>query len=302
MNANRKSGGFVGYSLLVTLILPVLSFIIILSGGQRLAPVTGPSSETVPINQPPIGEPAVEPTALATGEAPVSDQTAQTTIQPTSVPTDQAPLVVPADRPDTSDEFRAIYGDQLYPSLDAIPADLLSWYLYWVQRVAQYYDVPEEDILAVHYAELMGNGFRPLETRRSSANAGGPGQIIPQTWNGWSCGRYQTVFFTNPADITRCGGLGTDFDGDGVANVDSLPDNLAATARHIKGDGISTALRANQTNHENVLREALSQYNSNSAYWQASLPTRRYADIGVAWMKSYRDLVPVYIAAYVQPA
>ncbi|HEY9786398.1 MAG TPA: hypothetical protein V6D17_13405 [Candidatus Obscuribacterales bacterium] len=296
----ERRGGFVSYSLLMTLILPAVSFIIVFSGGEGVARLTSPP----PLNAVANNQAEATPQVIVT-VTPLVEQPTPLVEQPTPQQAQQAPIVstasMPVDRPDTSDEFRAIYGDQLYPTLDSMPADLLSWYLYWVQRVALYYDVPEEDLLAVHYAELMGNGFRPLETRRSSARAAGPGQIIPQTWNGWSCGRNQTVFMTDPLSIQNCGGLGTDFDGDGIASVDSLPDNLAATARHIKADGISTALRSDQVRHESMLREALAQYNANRSYWQASRQTQRYADIGVNWMRDNRELVPVYIAVYVHP-
>lgn len=312
----NRSDGSRSYLLLLWLILPLASFVFVLAGGGTQAQ----GADQVPPDVVALDGSPQDPDILpadSTIIAPASDgeEQSQTAVLPTPVPSTEipaqaaelqtqspAPSVMTDNPPDTTAEFLALYGDQLYPTLDSMPADLLAWYLYWVERVAQHYDVPEEDILAVHYAELMGNGFRPLETRRSSARAAGPGQIIPQTWNGWSCGRNQTTFMTDPQSIINCGGLGTDFDGDGIANVDSLPDNLAATARHIKNDGISTSLRSNQANHEAALREALSRYNSNKSYWQAPAITQRYADIGVAWMRDNAALIPVYIEVYVGAA
>lgn len=286
---NNKDGN---WNNLLTLLLwlPAVSFFILLAQGKQ--------PEQTQTTAPPVVV-VVENGA----EEAVSIQIP--TIQPTSAPPTAAnpvtlavPDQVPQNVPDTNAEFMALYGEHVYPTLQSMPADMLTWYLTWVHRVAVYFDVPEEDILSVHYAELMGGGFNPLESRRSTADAGGPGQIIPETWNGWSCGSNQVVFMTAPQDIERCGGLGRDFDGDGVANVDSLPDNLAATALHIKFDGVSSTLRTDAAQHEAVLRDALAQYNSNKSYWQAPQITRTYVDIGLAWWRENSALIPVYLEVY----
>lgn len=288
-SAPGKKNGIWDYVVLFLFCLPALSFLTMLVEAGKATPASA--------NMPP---PVVTTTSVP--ESTIVEITLNqpvTVIPPTSVP-QATPMAPPVqdNLPDSNAEFLALYGDHVYPTLQSIPADMLTWYLTWIHRVAVYYDVPEEDILAVHYAELMGNGFRPLESRRSSADAAGPGQIIPETWNGWSCGSNQTVFMTDPARIAECGGLGTDFDGDGLASVDSLPDNLAATARHIKNDGISTALRQNSDNHESVLRNALAIYNSGKSYWQTGSITRTYADIGIGWWRENRELIPVYLEVY----
>lgn len=284
-----QKNGIWDYVCLSLFCLPALSFVILLAQAGQATPVIE--------SAPPLAV-AIESSFPETVPDQVTVVQTTTVIPPTSVP-QETPMPPPQENPlDSNAEFLALYGDHVYPTLQSIPADMLTWYLTWIHRVAVYYDVPEEDILAVHYAELMGNGFRPLESRRSSADAAGPGQIIPETWNGWSCGSNQTVFMTDPARIAECGGLGTDFDGDGLANVDSLPDNLAATARHIKNDGISTSLRLDSVNHESVLRNALAIYNSGKSYWQTGAITRTYADIGVGWWRENRELIPVYLQVY----
>lgn len=291
-SAPQDKGGIWSNVLLLLFWLPAVSFLILLA--QAKSP-----QQTVPTGPPAVV--AVPTTTPETANQVTSNQQTVpsqiTAVQPTSSP---PPTALPAQEnpPDTNAEFLALYGEHLYPTLQSMPADMLTWYLTWIHRVAVHYDVPEEDILAVHYAELMGGGFNPLESRRSSADAAGPGQIIPETWNGWSCGSNQAAFMTDPQEISRCGGLGTDFDGDGIANVDSLPDNLAATALHIKFDGVVSSLRSNAGQHEAILRDALAQYNSNKSYWQAPQITRTYVDIGLAWWRENSALIPVYLSVY----
>jgi hypothetical protein len=296
MSSVRKqtNGAWSDYLLLLVL-MPLVSAVLLLAG-------SGQSSQATEIGSPPVVI-QQQPTAIAA----TSDRssTAQPiapadTGDPQSPPQPVATSAPASDVPDSNAEFLALYGEKNYPTLQSMPADMLSWYLTWVHRVAIYYDVPEEDILTVHFAELMGNGFNPLETRRSRSLAAGPGQIIPQTWNGWSCGARQTVFMTDPTRINACGGLGADFDGNGIADVDSLPDNLAATAQHIKRDGISRSLKSNPVQHENTLREALSRYNSNQSYWQAPAITRTYVDIGLNWWRENAALIDVYLTVYVK--
>ncbi len=282
MSSVRKQTNGAGIDFLLLLVLmPLVSAVLLLAG-------SGQSSQATEIESPPV---VIQQQPANTATPAVQSQQ-QNSAQPA------ATGVAAADVPDTNAEFLALYGEKIYPTLQSMPADMLTWYLTWVHRVAVAYDVPDEDILTVHFAELMGIGFNPLETRRSRSRAAGPGQIIPQTWNGWSCGARQSVFMTDPAQIEACGGLGTDFDGDGVANVDNLPDNLAATARHIKNDGIATSLRADEIQHESMLREALSSYNSGTGYWQATALTRTYADIGVTWWRENGALVAVYLSVY----
>jgi hypothetical protein len=285
----QKKNGIWDYVCLSLFCLPALSFVILLAQAGQSAPAIA-GAPPLPV--------ATESSVPETVPDQVTVVQPTTVMPPTSVPQENSMPPPQENPPDTNAEFLALYGDHVYPTLQSIPADMLTWYLTWIHRVAVYYDVPEEDILAVHYAELMGNGFRPLESRRSSADAAGPGQIIPETWNGWSCGSNQSAFMTDPAQIAECGGLGTDFDGDGLANVDSLPDNLAATARHIKNDGISTSLRQDSVNHESVLKNALAIYNSGKSYWQTGSITRTYADIGVGWWRENRELIPVYLQVY----
>ncbi|MBX9948694.1 MAG: hypothetical protein K2Y39_06010 [Candidatus Obscuribacterales bacterium] len=285
MSSVRKQTNGAGSDYLLLLVLmPFVSAVLLLAG-------SGQSTQATEIGSPPPVVIQQQPTAMAaTYEESTTEQPSKTAV----------PVVAAADIPDTNAEFLALYGEKNYPTLQSMPADMLSWYLTWVHRVAIAYDVPEEDILTVHFAELMGNGFNPLETRRSRSLAAGPGQIIPQTWNGWSCGSHQTVFMSDPAQIQACGGLGTDFDGNGIADVDTLPDNLAATAQHIKRDGVSKSLQSNASLHENILRDALSKYNSNKTYWQAPAITRTYVDIGLRWWRENAPLMAVYLSVYVQ--
>lgn len=281
----EKTGDSRSDFLLLLVLMPIASLILLLAGAKPSSQVSNDGSPHT-----------------------VTEQNQVSTLPSTPIPTSIPPQVIepttaiqpgaPANVADTNAEFLALYGEHVYPTLQSMPADMLTWYLTWVHRVAVYFDVPEEDILSVHYAELMGGGFNPLESRRSTADAGGPGQIIPETWNGWSCGSNQSVFMTDPQEISRCGGLGRDFDGDGIANVDSLPDNLAATALHIKFDGISSSLRSDAAQHEAVLRDALAQYNSNRSYWQAPQITRTYVDIGLSWWRENSALIAVYLEVY----
>ncbi len=62
-----------------------------------------------------------------------------------------------------------------------------------------------------------------------------------------------------------------------------------------KFDGVLSALRADSAQHEAVLRDALSQYNSNKNYWQAPQITRTYVDIGLRWWRENSALIPVYL-------
>ncbi len=286
MSSVRKqtSGTWSDYLLLLVL-APIASMVLLLAGSGQSTQATAIGSPSV-VTQP---KQTVMPAPTnATSPTPATNAT---------------PVATNSQKPTVDSEnaayFLAKYGEHIYPTLQSMPADMLTWYLTWIHRVSLYYGVPEEDILTVHYAELMGGGFNPLETRRSKAHAGGPGQIIPQTWNGWSCGSYQTVFMTDPASIAKCGGIGTDFDGNGIADIDSLPDNLAATAKHIKRDGITTALRTDNARHEVVLTDALALYNSGTTYWQASALTRTYVGIGLKWWRANRDLMSAYLSAYV---
>lgn len=287
-SVRKQPNGAWSDSLLLLVLMPLASGIFLLAG-------SGQSSQASVSESPPVVIQIEQPQSTTA-------ENQGTTINPTP-----APQVVVQNTPapnvaDTNAEFLALYGEQVYPTLQSMPADMLTWYLTWVHRVAVFYDVPEEDILMVHYAELMGGGFNPLETRRSRSLAAGPGQIIPQTWNGWSCGSRQTVFMTDTSQIQACGGLGADFDGNGIADVDSLPDNLAATAQHIKRDGVSMSLRSNAVQHENVLRDALAKYNSNKTYWQAPAITRTYVDIGLRWWRENAPLMEVYLSVYVRDA
>lgn len=298
MSSVRKQANEVwNDSILLLVLMPLVSAILLLAG-------SGQSSQASVNGSLPMVTQPEQPQAVNPGTTTVTAPTPQVVVQNQAQPPAQPAVqnTQSAGVADSNAKFLALYGEKVYPTLQAMPADMLTWYLTWVHRVAVFYDVPEEDILAVHYAELMGGGFNPLETRRSRSRAAGPGQIIPQTWNGWSCGSQQSVFMTDPATIAACGGLGTDFDGNGVADVDSLPDNLAATAKHIKRDGISMSLQSNAVQHENTLRNALALYNSNKTYWQASALTRTYVDIGLRWWKENAPLMKVYLSVYVQDA
>lgn len=296
MNSVRKQTNGAGSDYLLLLVLmPLVSAVLLLAG-------SGQSSQATEIGSPPVVIQQAQPQSTAVtnqGTVPMATQVPQATVQTQAQATQSQSSQNVAD---TNAEFLALYGEKVYPTLQSMPADMLTWYLTWVHRVAVFYDVPEEDIITVHFAELMGGGFNPLETRRSRSLAAGPGQIIPQTWNGWSCGSRQTVFMTDPAQISACGGLGADFDGNGIADVDSLPDNLAATAQHIKRDGISRSLQSNAVAHENALRDALAKYNSNKTYWQAPAITRTYVDIGLKWWRENAPLMSVYLSVYVKDA
>lgn len=292
---NQKNGAW-NDSILLLVLMPLVSAILLLAG-------SGQSSQASVNGSPPAVTQPEQPQAANPGTTTVTAPTPQVAVQNQQPPAQPAAQNTPsAGVAGSNAKFLALYGEKVYPTLQSMPPDMLTWYLTWVHRVAVFYDVPEEDILTVHYAELMGGGFNPLETRRSRSRAAGPGQIIPQTWNGWSCGSQQTVFMTDPATIAQCGGLGTDFDGNGVADVDSLPDNLAATAKHIKRAGISISLQGNAVEHENTLRNALALYNSNKTYWQAPAATRTYVDIGLRWWRQNAPLMKVYLSVYVKDA
>lgn len=180
-------------------------------------------------------------------------------------------------------QLLAKYGDVLYPSLDDIPADLRAFYLHWVFSAAAAYNVPAEDIIAVHFAEEMGGGLRPLQTAVSRAGAVGVGQVTPGYWNGWNGGP-RTYFLTDPSKIKIFGGCGTDFAGDGVADPHSLSDNVAATACGLAHDHISTSLLGS-ADHAAILANALAIYNSGKAWSNAPAITRQYAAYGVSWMQ-----------------
>ncbi len=259
----KKPNGGGNELVLVLLLVPFISMIVLSANGERVSPANL------------IGSPPAVTETNSTQSTAI-DEHLQT----------------------ANANFLEAYGEHIYPVLQEMPAEMLSWYLTWIHRVSQFYEVPEEDILTIHYAELLGAGFNPLETRRSSAGAGGPGQIIPQTWNGWTCGSDQSVFMTDPVSISACGGLGRDFDDDGIASVDSLPDNLAATARYLQGLGITLALRMDPASHEALLRDALALYNSNNVYALAPQDTKNYADIGINWWRQNWQLIPVYLSIY----
>ncbi len=102
------------------------------------------------------------------------------------------------------------YYNQLFPSLEAMPEDARTYVVNTVEEVATFFNVRPQDILGIMKQEQNNAGFRLYEDRISVAGAVGIGQIVPQTWNGWSGGNSNN-FSRSMAEIEQDGGIGFDW-------------------------------------------------------------------------------------------
>lgn len=153
-------------------------------------------------------------------------------------------------------ELSIKYKNQLFRSLSDMPEELRTWYVGKVVEISQKFNFPPEMVLAIHWAEQRGAGFRPFESRSSYASTAGPGQWTPRSWNGWS-NPERTKFVMDPVEIIKWGGYGIDYKyvdlwlkaeaGDeealnqlvllgSRANPTDFESNVAATIRHLESD------------------------------------------------------------------
>lgn len=290
-------------------LIVALILLLALSSGETsqrvyvIVPYDAPVEQTSPpVSAPTVSAPPSAPTVHPAASAP--------TVQATAIPAIGMQGSDPLNGlsyDERAAEFMRSYGDRLYATFEDVPQDLRRYYLYICVQVERFYGVPCEAILAVHFAELMGGGFRPLETRVSRAGARGPGQVTPGYWNGWYSGNvrsFRTLPVSHPGlDATsimaniQYGGCGFDFDRDGDADPDSLVDNMAGTACGLLHSGVTVALRNNTPALSAALREALAVYNSGDSYGSAPQITRQYAEIGVAWIEANAAIIRAAIAA-----
>lgn len=181
-------------------------------------------------------------------------------------------------------QLREKYHGQSFATLEEMPEELRQFYLGTIDAVAEKYDVPPAILLSYLYAEQMGAGFG-FEPRMSSALAAGEGQITPGHWNGWDGNSPYYLFKTNPDKK----GSANDFDNNGVANVFSLPDNLAASAQDIARNGLinSNLKNLSPAEREAKYKNALARYNSGKSYENAPAVTKEYVKIGLSFLKSF---------------
>jgi murein DD-endopeptidase MepM/ murein hydrolase activator NlpD len=150
------------------------------------------------------------------------------------------------------------YQGRLFSSLKSMPPKLRDWYVGTVVKIAREMNFPPEIVLAIHFAEQVGGGFRPFENRSSYVGTVGPGQWTRPSWNGWHH-PVKEKYDTNQWRILKHGGLGVDYrfldlilkarKGDTNAleklkNVQTLADprifenNVVATILHLERDGV----------------------------------------------------------------
>ncbi len=172
------------------------------------------------------------------------------------------------------------YGSTLYPSVDAMPDDLRTYYKETVQAVADFFEVRPGDILGILQAENNNAGLRLYQPAVSSAGAMGVGQIIPQTWNGWR-NPYGATHQSDMREIVQYGGLGFDWSAreewrayqqgrigldalaDAHADPLSFEDNIAGVAQHLADYGVTRSLaQSDPTAFQERLANAISIYNS----------------------------------------
>ncbi|GEM_PF-5912169 len=174
----------------------------------------------------------------------------------------------------------AKYGDTLWPSLEAMPAEVRLYFVKTVQEVADFFNVRADDILGILKMENGGAGWRLYQPAVSSAGAKGVAQVIARTWNGWQ-NPVHDRHVTNLADIEKYGGIGFDWSKrelwkawkEGRVPLEALADSnadpmvfensVAAVARHlVRWELTRDKAEADPTWFQKRLADAIAVYNS----------------------------------------
>ncbi|MDQ7028286.1 MAG: LysM peptidoglycan-binding domain-containing protein [Ardenticatenia bacterium] len=174
----------------------------------------------------------------------------------------------------------AKYGDTLWPSIEAMPAEVRLYFVKTVQDVAEFFNVRPDDILGILKMENGGAGWRLYQPAVSAAGAKGVAQVITRTWNGWQ-NPIHDRHITNLADIERYGGIGFDWSKrelwkawkegrvplEALANSNADPmifeNSVAAVARHLVRWGLTQdKVTADPAWFQQRLADAIAVYNS----------------------------------------
>lgn len=190
----------------------------------------------------------------------------------------------------------ARYGDTLFPTLDAMPADAKGYFVGTVQEVGDFFNVRPGDIMGILRLEQNNAGWRLQENRTSSVGASGVGQIVPRTWNGWANPQHEN-YSQNVLDIEEYGGLGFDWaqreawrtwqeTGDRSALASSNADpaifenSVAAVARHLVHWGLTRDFaERDPEGFSDRLADSIAVYNSG-----------RTLDVSGDWVQSSTNL------------
>lgn len=133
------------------------------------------------------------------------------------------------------------------------------------------------------------SGFNPSAV--SGAGAGGIIQFMPATWAGWSHPGMNKdgtgPWITDPADIAKYGGYGTDASGDGVADPFNAEDNINSSAKYM-----ANLLQS----HNNDLNEALGSYNG-GADWHGKPESVDYVQKVTGYYEGYKTCLTGGVAS-----
>jgi murein DD-endopeptidase MepM/ murein hydrolase activator NlpD/LysM repeat protein len=192
------------------------------------------------------------------------------------VPAAVAPVAVGTDL----DALVQTYGSTVYPTIDAMPEEVRSYFTSTIQEVADFFNVRPGDIIGILQAENNNTGLRIHQPAVSSAGAKGVAQIIARTWNGWSNPQTAT-HISDLRSIEQHGGLGFDWsmreawrewkagnsDGSVLADANADPDrfenSVAGIARHLVHYGLTRDRAQLEPDwFERALADAISVYNS----------------------------------------
>lgn len=149
------------------------------------------------------------------------------------------------------------------PGLSEIGAnEVPAQYIPIYQRAGEIYKVPWTVLAAVHRIETT---FSTDPRMVSSVGAIGHMQFMPRTWIGWSYpgtrlgdADIPDDVLTDPAQIAKYGGYGTDANGDGKADPWDVEDAIYSAAKYLAANGgspfdIQKALYAYNKSHEYFL-------------------------------------------------
>lgn len=138
-----------------------------------------------------------------------------------------------------------------------IPAQFIPIY----KEAAAKYGVPWNLLAAHHRVETVFSTISPMV---SPVGAIGHMQFMPKTWIGWSFkggtragnASIPDSILTDPAQIKKYGGYGTDGDGDGRADPMNIKDAMYSAARYLAANGAASG----------NIRKAILAYNHSTEY------------------------------------
>lgn len=247
---------------------------------------------------------------------------AQATSQEESQARSEPASVVSALPSEKGQAVIARYGDTLFPTIEAMPADARDYFVGTVQEVSDFFDVRPGDVMGILRLEQNNAGWRLQENRVSSAGASGVAQIVPRTWNGWASPEHEN-YVQNMLEIEQHGGLGFDWAKreewrawkagqadrsvlqDSQASPHLFENSVAGVARHLANWGLTRdfAERDPQA-FAQKLADAIAVYNSGrplsvSQDWVQSSSNQKTTAQYVAEAMATSEAVARYVA---QPA